>query len=207
MAKRNILKIENVYFVYTNIDKPLKDKFDTSGLTKKFNSTIILSKEQRKQFKEHKLNKTVKEIDTSEFEAKYKFAPPYPDQDEQYYIQVSKKATYKDGNLRPEFTFPKAYFEKDGSIIESSATLIGNGSFGDVRLELSFNETLNQTNVSLDSVLIRDHVAYESKGDEWASAAVRTEPRAPIANDTPAAPPSAAQSNTAPVDLEDDLPF
>ena len=58
MAK-NLLKIENVYFAFTNIDKPLKDRFDTSGLTQKFNSTIILSKDQAKEFKRQKLNKTV----------------------------------------------------------------------------------------------------------------------------------------------------
>lgn len=195
MAKKNLLKIENVYFAFTNIDKPRKDKFDTSGLTQKFNATIILSKEQRKQFKDQKLNKTVKEIDTSDFEAKYKFAPPYPDQDEQYFIQVSKKATYKDGNLKQEWTFPKAFFEKDGSIIEATSTLIGNGSFGHVRLALNFNETLNQTNVELDSVLIFKHVPYESKGDEWASVATsaapsRTEPRA-----------------VPEPDLDEDLPF
>lgn len=199
MAK-NLLKIENVYFAFTNIDKPRKDKFDTSGLTQKFNATIILNKEQRKQFRDHKLNKTVKEIDTSEFESKYKFAPPYPDQDEQYYIQISKKATYKDGNLKQEWTFPKAYFEKEGSIIEATSTLIGNGSFGDVRLNLNFNETLNQTNVELDSALIRKHVPYENKGDEWAA----------VATPTSAAPSRAASTEQRAVqapDLDDDLPF
>ena len=209
MAKRNILKIEQVYFAFTNIDKPLKDKFDTSGLTKKFNATIVLSKEQRKTFKEHRLNKTVKEIDTSAFEEKYKFAPPYPEQDEQYLIQVSKKATYKDGNLKPEFTFPKAFFEREGQIIESSSTLIGNGSFGDVRLELMFNETLNQTNVTLDSVLVRNHIPYESKGDEWSSAAVRVEPRSPLVTDTPTRVENNSNpaSHTPPANLDDDLPF
>ena len=78
---------------------------------------------------------------TADFESKYKFAPPYPDQDEQYILQVTKKATYQDGNLKAEWTFPKAYFEKEGSIVLSNATLIGNGSFGDVRLELNYNET------------------------------------------------------------------
>lgn len=199
MAK-NLLKIENVYFAFVKIDKPQKNKFDASGLLKEFGATVVLSKEQRKQFKEQKLNKTVKEVDTADFESKYKFAPPYPDQDEQYILQVTKKATYQDGNLKAEWTFPKAYFEKEGSIVLSNATLIGNGSFGDVRLELNYNEKLGQTNVSLDSVLIKRHIPYESKGDEWASAAgVPTYVEAPT--------PTPSTSHAPPADMGDDLPF
>ena len=205
MAKKQLLKIEGVYFAYTNIDKPRKDTFDTSGLTKKFNATVFLNKEQRKFFKEQKLNKTVKEIDTKDFEAKYKFAAPYPDQDEQYYIQVSKKATYKDGNLKPEFTFPRAYFVNDGSVIEGTSTLIGNGSFGDIRLELDFNPTLNSTSVILDSVLIKEHVPYQSSGDEWASAAgVPTYVESPVKAKTTT---QSAFNDTEHTDLGDDLPF
>ncbi len=199
MAKKNLIKIENVYFSYVKMDKPQKNSFDTSGLEKQFAATIVLSKEQRKQFMAQKLNKTVKEIDTSLFEEKQKFAAPYPEQDEQYIIQVSKKATYKDGNMKQEWTFPKVYFLRDGSVIESTSTLVGNGSFGDVRLELSFNEKLGQTNVVLDSILVKEHVPYESKGDEWASAA-----GIPTYVETPTSTPNV--SHAPPSDM-DDLPF
>lgn len=200
MAK-NILKLEDVYFAYVIIDKPQKDKFDATGLTKKFSATVFLSKAQSKEFKARKLNKTVKEIDTSDFEAKYKFAPPYPEQEEQYYIQVSKTATYKDGNLKQEWTFPKAYFKKEDAIVESTSTAIGNGSFGDIRLELSFNEKNNATSIILDSVLIKNHVPYESKGDEWASAAGIPSYVPP--KETRPQPAVTQQS----ADLDDDLPF
>lgn len=198
MAK-NLLKIENVYFSYVKIAKPEKNSFDTSGLEKQFSATIILNKEQRKQFISRKLNKSIKEVDTKLFEATHKFAPPYPEQDEQYVLQVTKKATYKDGNLKQEWTFPKVYFQKEGSIIESTQTLVGNGSFGDVRLELIDNEKLNQTNVVLDSILVKEHVPFESKGDEWASAAgipTYVEPKGETPSNTPIEQ-----------DLDDDLPF
>ena len=197
MAK-DLLKLENVFLAFTSIWEPTF-KYE-SKIEKEFKTTIVLSKDQAKDFKRLKLNKTVKELDTKEFEAKYKFAPPYPDQDEQYILQVTKKATYQDGNLKAEWTFPKAYFEKEGSIVLSNATLIGNGSFGDVRLELNYNEKLGQTNVSLDSVLIKRHIPYESKGDEWASAAgVPTYVEAPT--------PAPSTSHAPPVDMGDDLPF
>lgn len=198
MAK-NLLKIEDVYFSFVKMSKPEKNIFDTSGLEKQFSATIVLSKEQRKQFMSQKLNKTIKEIDTKDFEEKHKFKPPYPDQSEQYILQVTKKATYKDGNLKQEWTFPKVYFSKDGSVVESTSTLVGNGSFGDVRLELNFNDKLNQTNVVLDSILVKDHIAYESKGDEWATAAGIA--YTPSANSTPQSTPTASP------DLDDDLPF
>ncbi|MEG1485652.1 MAG: hypothetical protein RSC28_09880, partial [Bacteroidales bacterium] len=101
MAK-DLLKLENVYFAFTSIAEPTY-KYE-SKIEKEFKTTIVLSKEQAKDFKRLKLNKTVKEIDTKEFEAKYKFAPPFPEQEEQYFIQVSKRATYKDGNPTPAFT-------------------------------------------------------------------------------------------------------
>ena len=51
--------------------------------------------------------------------------------------------------------------------------------------------------MELDSALIRKHVPYENKGDEWAAVATPTS-----ANDTPRAAPSPTRES----DL-DDLPF
>lgn len=166
---KNLMKLEDVYFAFTCIAEPTF-KYN-SKIEKEFKTTIILSKEQAKEFKKNKLNKTVKEIDTSEFEAKMKFPPPYPDQDEQYSIAVAKPQNYKDGNLRPAFTFPKSYFLQDGDVVEDNTILIGNGSFGNVSLDLNYNETLGQTNVALFSVLIKDLVPYVKRGsgDEWSN--------------------------------------
>lgn len=168
MAKE-LLKIENVYFVYTSIAEPTY-KFE-SKIEKEFKTTIVVSKEQAKDFKKLKLNKTVKEVDTATFEEKYKFKPPYPEQEEQFLIAVSKRATYKDGNPTPDWTYPKTYFQKNegAEIIESSSTLIGNGSFGDIRLEPSYNEKARSTNISLHSILVKNLVPFEKKGDEWAA--------------------------------------
>lgn len=205
MAK-DLLKIENVYFSYIKMDQPQKNKFDTSGLMKEFSGTFILTREQRKEFMALKLNKTVKEIDTSLFESKHKFAPPYPDQDVQYLLQVSTKATYKDGNPKPEWTYPKVYFQKDGSVIENTKVKVGNGSFGDVRLERSFNKTLNQTNVTLDSILVKEHIEFEGNGDEWASAAgIPTYVETPRVQDTQQG--SVSTPTMSAPDYGDDLPF
>ena len=191
MAK-DLLKLENVYFAFTSIAEPTY-KYE-SKIEKEFKTTIVLSKEQAKDFKRLKLNKTVKEIDTKEFEAKYKFAPPFPEQEEQYFIQVSKRATYKDGNPTPAFTHPKAYFPVDGIAVEDTKVLIGNGSFGNVSLETTMSTKGNQLNVSLYSVLIKSLVPYNKPkaGDEWAEEGTVS---------------SSASGSTEVVDDNDDLPF
>lgn len=166
MAK-DLLKIENVYFFYTSIAEPTF-KFE-SKIQKEFKTTFVLSKEQAKDFKKLKLNKTVKEIDTSEFKEKYKVDPPFPEQEEQFLISVSKRATYQDGNPTPDWTYPKTFFIKNDTIVESSQTLVGNGSFGDIRLETSINEKAKSINVALHSILVKNLVPYEKKGDEWAN--------------------------------------
>ena len=193
MTNKNLLKIEDVYFAYTCIAEPTF-KFEPK-IEKEFKTTVILSEDQSDDFKKLKLNKTVKEILTSEFEAKYKFAPPYPDQKRQYLIGVSKRATYKDGNPTPEFTYPKAVYKKDegSEFVDITTTNIGNGSFGDIRLEPSYSEKARSTNISLHSVLIRDLVPYEKKGDEWATSGSN------VRSGSPNTPPAITEN--------DDLPF
>lgn len=169
--ENNYLKIEDVYFAYTCIDEP-KFKYN-SKVEKEFAVTVILSKEQAKTFKKHKINKSIKEIDTAEFESKYKFPPPYPTQEEQYLASFTKPATYKDGNPRPDWTYPKTFIAEDGKVIEITSTKVGNGSFGNINLEIRFIDTLNSTCASLTSILVKNLVKYESTkklpGAEWAS--------------------------------------
>lgn len=171
MASKEIIKIEDIYLAYTILDKPVKNKFDDSGLTREFSTTVILSKAKAKEFKALKLNKTIQEIDTSDFEAKYKFAPPYPEQEEQYLFKATNKATYKDGKLKPDWTFPRVYFEKGGTRVENPTVKIGNGSLADIRFEANYNEKTNATSISIHSVLVKEHVEYVQRGDEWASSA------------------------------------
>ena len=59
---QNLIKLENVYFYYTKIAEPQLDKFDPTGLQKKFGITVALTKADAKEFKKLKLNKTVKEL-------------------------------------------------------------------------------------------------------------------------------------------------
>lgn len=183
----DLLKLENVYFYYVKIAEPQVDKFDPTGLTKKYGAAICLSKDQAKEFKRLKLNKTVKEFTAEEFEKTYKVAPPpeFANEDDEYFtITFSLNGTYKDGNPIPEWAQPKTYLLEDGAPVDRSKTLVGNGSKGDIRVKTKQSQT-GSINTYLHSILVRDLIPVEKRGDEWA---------------TPAATKSASVS-------DDDLPF
>lgn len=52
--------------------------------------------------------------------------------------------------------------------VESTKTLIGNGSRGDLRISTKESKS-GQLNVSLHSILVYDLVPFEKRGDEWAN--------------------------------------
>lgn len=168
---QNLIKLENVYFYYTKIAEPQKDVFDPTGLQKKFGITVAMTKAEAKEFKKLKLNKTVKEISGEEFIAKYKAIPDAlkNDDDEYYLISVTTKATYPDGNPTPDWTYPKTYILQNEKPVESTKTLVGNGSFGDLRISTKESKNSGSLNVNLHSILVRDLVPYETRGDEWAN--------------------------------------
>lgn len=170
---QNLVKLENVYFLYTKIAEAQKDPFDPTGLTKKFSVTICLSKADAKEFKKLKLNKTVKEISGEEFRTKYKIDPPeeFANEDDEYFvIGFSQKATYPDGKDTPEWTWPKTYLLEDGKPVDRTSTLVGNGSFGDLRFSTRESKANGQVNTYLHSILVKSLVPVERRGDEWAQA-------------------------------------
>ena len=167
---QNLIKLENVYFYYTKISEPQLDKFDPTGLQKKFGITVALTKADAKEFKKLKLNKTVKELTEQEFLDKYKAIPDAlkNDDDEYFTINVTAKATYPDGNPTPDWTWPKTYLWENEKPVESTKTLVGNGSRGHLRISTKESKS-GQLNVSLHSILVYDLVPFEKRGDEWAN--------------------------------------
>lgn len=184
---QNLIKLENVYFYYTRIAEPMKDAFDPTGLQKKFGITVALSKAEAKEFKKLKLNKTVKEISGAEFKEKYKVDAPaeFANEDDEYYIiTLSAKATYADGNPTPDWTWPKTYLLEDGKPTDRTSTLVGNGSKGDIRMAARTSPS-GQTNVSLHSILVKELVPVEKRGDEWASPSSGSEQQNHLTDDLP----------------------
>lgn len=177
---QNLIKLENVYFLYTKIAEPQVDAFDTTGNTKKFSIQVLLSKNDAKEFKKLKLNKTVKEVTAEDLRTKFKIEPPEEfvnDDDEYFIIGFSQKATYSDGNPTPDWTWPKTYLLEDGKPVDRTSTLVGNGSFGDIRISTRESKANGQINTYLHSILVKSLVPVERRGDEWATAAEEASPQ------------------------------
>lgn len=154
--------LNNVFFAYTRINKP-EDCFDKAK-GKEYKTDVIVSKEQAKAWNKQFKKQKAKEIDNEEFEAKYKIAPPFPDQDEQYVFTLRKKSTYADGSPLSEEHRPKVLQPipgKNGNRDITFKTLVGNGSKG----ALQYREVdTNEYGVNAQLVAIRVDNLVEYKG-------------------------------------------
>ena len=90
---RKYCKIDDVVFGKLSIRYP-EQKYGSTD--KIFRAEAILNKKDWKELKATFKKGSFSEIDTAEFEGRLKFAPPYPDQDEQHVARFSAKTTYKD---------------------------------------------------------------------------------------------------------------
>lgn len=169
--------ISDVYFSYTCIANP-KFKYE-STTEKEYSVNIILSKEQAKAFKAItvnglKINKTVKEIDTEDFEKSQKFPPPYPDQDSQYIVTFTQNVKTSKGDPLPEYLRPVTYKSLDNGATENITDVeVGNGSFGDI----SYTQYPGKKGITvkLSAILVKDLVPYvKANSDPWAAACVST---------------------------------
>lgn len=196
--------INGVYFSYVCIANP-KLKYESTE--KEYSANIILSKEQAKAFKSisingQKINKTIKEVDTTDFEKNHKFPAPYPDQDVQYYITLTQNLKKTNGEPLPDFLHPVVYKSLDNGATENITNVeIGNGSFGDVAYTQYAGK--KGITVKLSALLVKDLVVYSrASSDPWAAACVSTVGVKPTVASTPT-----AKSIEVDDDDESDIPF
>lgn len=161
----NHFDLTGVYFYYAQIAEP-GQKFQTTGpLDKEYKVTVVLSKDQFKEFTTKYPKKKKAPIETSEFEAQYKTAAPFPDQPMQYVISLTQKAFKADGTPMPDGLRPKVYQFVDGVQTDITTTLIGNGSKGTARYmhwEPMGNSEAPDT-AKLYALLVEDLVPYVKK--------------------------------------------
>ena len=156
--------LENVYFYFTRVAEPIQ-KYQTEGdANKEYVTTVVVSKEQFQAFVKQFPKKKTSPIENEEFTAKYKTAPPFPDQPMQYTIKLKQRAFKKDGSPMPDFVRPKIFqFNEKNEQVDITTTLIGNGSKGTVRYTVfTPNEVIGPT-ANLFCMLITDLVPYEQK--------------------------------------------
>lgn len=167
-------KIKDVVFCYVKMQQ---GSFKYQSKTElEYCVDCIVPKDVAKAFKKMFPKNGFKEIDTEEFEDKYKIPPVHPNADEQFIIKLKAnaqvkvdipKANLKAGDDVPyEWnTRPKAYVPVDGGIKDiTMTTLISNGSKGDVAFRI--NENSYGSFPQLTGILVKELIEYEQQGQE-----------------------------------------
>lgn len=153
--------VNNCTFIYTKMQSPVKayNQIDTE-----WSVDVVMSKKDAKSLKKDFPKTSLKEYDNDEFQEKFGFAPPFPEQDEQFIIKL-KKSHIKNGKETPEKYRPRVILQKeDGTREDITFTkLVGNGSKG--VLSYRVKETTTYGNFAeLQAILVTDLVEYQSKG-------------------------------------------
>lgn len=166
-------QIKDVVFCYVKLQE---GSFKYQSKTEKeYTVDCIVDKATAKAFKKMFPKNGFKEIETEEFEDKYKIPPVYPDNDEQFLIKLKAnaqikvdipKANLKAGDALPYewSTRPKAYVPVDGGVKDvTMSVLIANGSKGTV----AFNITENSYGSfpQLTGILVKELIEYEQQGN------------------------------------------
>lgn len=169
--------IEGVSFAYVKLqDGAYKYNSKTE---KEYVVDCIVDKATAKAFKKAFPKNSCKEIDTVDFESKYKFEAPY-DGDEQYVVKLKADAnlkapvsysvdgeqvTLQEGDTIPyEWTSrPKVYLPEEGGVKDATmTTLVANGSKGVVSFKIRTNDY--GTFPQLIGIRVDDLVEYEGGG-------------------------------------------
>lgn len=212
--------LEGVTFAYIKFQE---GSFKYGSKTEKeYCVDIIVDKATAKAWKKQFPKNTPKEIDTAEFESKYKIAPPFPDEDEQFVIKMKadcsisvdfpKLGLLAGDNVPYEWnTRPKLFIPFEGGVKDvTMTTLAANGSKGKVAFNIKQNDF--GTFPKLEAILVEDLIEYVSSGGGAGSAFGTVVGGLNAGNgvtqqkaDTTSEPEEVAEGNTDVPD--DDIPF
>lgn len=140
-VNENSGKVKDVFFAFVRLRKPVK-KYQSENT--EYTVSFVTDKTTAKALKKVFTKVSLKEVENEDFETVYKFAPPFPEQEEQYVFSFRSDSHYKDGTEK-EYKFttrPKAYIPCENGVKDVTMDInIGNGSFGDVAFNINTRET------------------------------------------------------------------
>lgn len=139
---RKYMQIDNVTFGKLSVRFPEK-KYQSDEMI--FRAECVVDKKDYKELKKLFKKGSFEQIDTEDFQARLKFEPPYPDEDEQHVVRFSAKTNYKDkksGEQKPlEYDMdlhPKIYEVVNGEYVDITKTkYVNNGSKGSIVVAVS----------------------------------------------------------------------
>lgn len=149
--------------LFVQVQTPV-DCFDKAK-GKEWKASIAVDEDTADAWNEDYPKQSATVVKTSEFEAKYKVAPPIPDAKKQYVITLRKNTKLGNGESVPDVYQPKVQVrdsdEETGFKDITADVLVGNGSKGAVSIDLW---GMQKGNVArLKNILITELVEYEKK--------------------------------------------
>lgn len=151
--------------VYVQVDTPKPCFVAEKG--NEWKTSIVVSEDAADEWDEAFPKQTAKQVKTSEFEAMYKTAAPFPDQRKQYIITLRKNTRLGNGNEVPVQYQPKVFQQKGSVLVDiTHVALPANGSLGQVSVDVY--EGKMGTFARLKNVLVTKLIEYV-KQDEGAA--------------------------------------
>ena len=149
-------KISDVKFAYVKLNVASK-KYQSQDT--EYSVNVIVDKTTAKEMKKLFPKNKVRDVPTEEFEAKYKFAPPYPDQDDQFVLNFKTNSHQKKNGEEIPYEWsnrPKVYVpDGEGKVKDVTRELrVANGSGGVVAFTIT--ETDFGTIHHLTGILVKD---------------------------------------------------
>ena len=160
--------IRGATFCYTKMQEgSLKYQSKTE---KEYSVEVIVGKKTAKEFKKAFPKNGYKEIESSEFEDKFRIPAPFEGQEDQYIIKMkadcqlghdAKKSGLKAGDAIPYdwSSRPKVFVPVEGGVDDiTMTTLVANGSKGDVSFYIKHNDY--GTFPAFTGMLVTDLIEY-----------------------------------------------
>lgn len=185
---------------------------------REYSLNAVVSKADAKAFKKKFPKQSVKDYENNEFKEKFKIDPPFPDQDEQYVLKLSK-VHVKDGvEVNPKYR-PRVYLDDgEGNLTDiTTSRLVANGSKGDVAYRVSENSF--GVFAYLEAVRLTEFIEYKRNGavnpfggrvvvvEEGNQEATQARASRSEQKETPVPPQQPSNTGFDPSDMDDDIPF
>ena len=209
--------IENVTLCFAKIAESGK-KFESED--REYSVNVTVNKQTAKDFKKKFTKQPIKEFDNADYEAKFGIKVPYPEQDEQFVIKLSKGHIINGVESYNNKFRPQAYLVNQDSTLTCITTsrLIANGSIADVAYRVTTNKF--GTFAHLEGVRITNLIEYRKSSNllnpfggvvsviEEEDKSVSEARKSREEEETPVPPQQLSNTGFDPSDMDDrDLPF
>lgn len=143
--------------VYVQLQEPVTCYEKEKG--SEWKASVVVSEDDADLWDEIAGKQNSKSIKTSDFEAKYKIEPPFPEQKKQYIINLKRNTKMSNGDSLPDKYRPRVFEQQGAVIVDVTAEkLVANGSQGIIsftRIESEYGDLFY-----LKNILVTDLIEY-----------------------------------------------